>query len=52
MATLASQLQDKLDVNEVVRITSDLVSIESHRDAPGRESAAPKRSSRSLPAGG
>ena len=37
MATLASQLQDKLDVNEVVRITSDLVSIESHRDAPGRE---------------
>ncbi len=34
---LTEDLSSALDVNEVVQVTSALVAIESHRDAPGRE---------------
>lgn len=37
MSSLRTQLEEKLDVAEVVQVTSELVKIESHRDAPGRE---------------
>ncbi|MBN1537507.1 MAG: M20 family metallopeptidase [Anaerolineales bacterium] len=37
MSSLHKQLEEMLDVNEVVHVTSELVKIESHRDAPGRE---------------
>ena len=37
MSSVAEKLIETLDVNEVVRVTSSLVAIESHRDAPGRE---------------
>jgi len=37
MSTVREELVGVLDVNEVVQVTSALVAIESHRDAPGRE---------------
>jgi len=37
MSAIQSQLEGALDVNEVVRVASALVEIESHREAPGRE---------------
>jgi len=43
LSTLRSQLESALDVQEVVDVTSALVAIESHRDAPGRERACAER---------
>jgi succinyl-diaminopimelate desuccinylase len=43
VSTLRSQLESALDVQEVVGVTSALVAIESHRDAPGRERACAER---------
>jgi len=43
MNSLRADLESKLDVNEVVDVTSALVSIESHRDAPGRERACAEK---------
>ncbi len=43
MSSLREKLIETLDVNEVVRVTSALVSIESHRDAPGRERACAEK---------
>ena len=37
MSSVYEELAKTLDVNEVVRVTSELVAIQSHRDAPGRE---------------
>ncbi len=37
MSQLSEALIKALDVNDVVQLTSELVAIESHRDAPGRE---------------
>lgn len=37
MQTLIDRLTVAYDVNEVIQVASSLVSIESHRDAPGRE---------------
>ncbi len=37
MSSLRVQLEEKFNVDEVVHVTSELVKIESHRDAPGRE---------------
>ncbi len=41
--SLQSQLERALNVQEVVDITCELVSIESHRDAPGRERPCAER---------
>ena len=43
MTSLRDELERALDVNEVVRIASTLVAIESHRDAPGRERPCAER---------
>ena len=37
MKSLRTELENRLDVKDVVDVASALVSIESHRDAPGRE---------------
>lgn len=37
MSSVYEELAKTLDVKEVVRVTSELVAIQSHRDAPGRE---------------
>ena len=43
MASLRDELERALDVNEVVRVASALVAIESHRDASGRERPCAER---------
>lgn len=43
MSSLRTQLEEMLNVDEVVHVTSELVKIESHRDAPERELQCAKR---------
>lgn len=43
MTKLLRMLSEALDVDELVEITSSLVRIESHRDAPGRERLCAER---------
>ncbi len=46
MSSLRLQLEEKLNVDEVVQVTSELVKIESHRDAPERELQCAQRIAR------
>jgi succinyl-diaminopimelate desuccinylase len=46
MSIQQAALEAALDVEEVVRLASALVAIESHRDAPGRERACAERIAR------
>lgn len=43
MSRLSELLSEALDVQEVIRVASALVEIESHRDAPGREQRCAER---------